>query len=504
MPKTIKIDPITRIEGHLAISLEIEDNKVIDAKSSGEMFRGFEVILKGRDPLDAQQITQRICGVCPVSHGIASILAQDMAYGIEIPQNGRIVRNLILGAEYIHSHIIHFYHLCALDFIDIAAITNYKGKDQMLLDLKEWASSELKSKKIYPISPFLPRYETKYLENQDINISAIKNYLDAFDARAMAHKMSAIFSGKVPHAATLIPGGVTESVTAEKIAAYKSLLIKLKQFIEHAYINDVLFVAEAFPDYFSLGKGCGNFLAYGVFPESSGRESNFFPEGVIVKGKLMGFNENRITEDVKYSRYSSPSELSPIKGETVPDPKKYGAYSWLKSPRYDEMPMEVGPLARIMVSYLKGDTPEINKLVDGILSKLGKKTDDLASAMGRHAARAIECKIVADKCLEWVEQLIPDQPVFRDFNIPKQGVGVGLTEAMRGALGHWIEIDNYKIKNYQCIVPTTWNCSPKDDKGTAGPIEQALIGTLVADSKNPIEAVRIVRSFDPCIACAVH
>ncbi|MBF0226676.1 MAG: nickel-dependent hydrogenase large subunit [Desulfobacterales bacterium] len=501
MSKTIKIDPITRIEGHLSINLEIENNKVIDAKSVGDMFRGFEVILKGRDPLDAQQITQRICGVCPVSHGTASILAQDMAYGINVPTNGRIIRNLILGAEYIHSHIIHFYHLCALDFIDITAITNYKGKDQALLSLKEWVASELKSKKIYPIAPFLPRYETKYVENMDINITAIKNYVEAFNARSMAHKMSAIFSGKVPHAATLIPGGVTEIVTAKKIAAYKSLLVNIKNFIENAYLEDVLSVASAFPEYFSLGKGCENFLTYGVFPEN---QNNFFPEGLLVKGKLMPFNQDKITEDVKYSRYSSASSLHPTQGETIPSPQKYNAYSWLKAPRYDGIPMEVGPLSRIIVAYFKGSNPEINKLVEGILSKLDKKTDDLISTMGRHAARAIECKIVADKCLEWIEQLNPEQPAFKDFNIPKQGAGIGLTEAARGALGHWIEIDNYKIKNYQCVVPTTWNCSPRDDKDVPGPVEQALIGISVLDAKNPIEAARVVRSFDPCIACAVH
>jgi len=500
----VTIDPLTRIEGHLAISIEVASDKVTSAFSKGEMFRGFEMILKGRDPLDAQQITQRICGVCPVSHGIASILAQDDAYGVSPPTNGRVLRNLILGANYIQSHIIHFYHLSALDFVDIAAITKYQGKDAGLVALKDWVDSQLSSDVLYPAAPFLPRYEGNYLENTELNILAIRHYLDGLEMRALAQRMGAIFGGKMPHVPSLVPGGVTEKVTAHKIAAYKTILNELRRFIDHKYLPDVAEVAAAFPDYFKVGKGCGNFLAYGVFPEKDETKETFLPGGVVLGDKLFPFVKEKITEDVRHSFYSSDSKLSPVSGQTVPAPHKNGAYSWLKSPRYDGKVVEVGPLARIFVAYLKGENKELKTMVDGLLSKLNGTAEDLLSVLGRHAARAIECKLVADRCAEWVDQLVPGKPVFQDFGIPEKAKGVGLTEAPRGALGHWIDIGTRKINNYQCVVPTTWNCSPRDDKGNPGPVEQALVGTPVSDRKNPIEAARVVRSFDPCIACAVH
>ena len=503
MSYKITIDPITRIEGHLSISIDVESGRVTNAFSKGEMFRGFEAILKGRDPLDAQQITQRICGVCPVSHGMASILAQDEAYRINPPKNGRIVRNLILAANYIQSHIIHFYHLSALDFVDITAITQYKGNDPGLRSLKEWVQLQLTSGMLHPVTPFLPRYEGDYIDNTDLNIIAIKHYLNGLEMRAMAQKMGAIFGGKMPHVAALVPGGVTEKVTALKIASYKSILNKLQSFIDHEYLPDVTAVAKAFPGYFNIGRGCGNFLAYGVFPENEDASKKLFSDGVVINGKLQAFNKEQITEDVRYSYYSSNSGLKPANGSTDPSPHKSDAYSWIKSPRYNEHVVEVGPLSRIYIAYLKGDN-KVKNLVNGLLKKLDKKAEDLISALGRHAARAIECKIVADRCEHWLEQLTPDIPAFNDFQIPEKASGVGLTEAPRGALGHWLDINKHKINNYQCIVPTTWNCSPRDDRGRPGPVEQALVGTPISDKNNPIEAARVVRSFDPCIACAVH
>ncbi len=235
MPQTITIDPITRIEGHLAIRVDVENNRVVKAYSTGEMFRGFEMILKGRDPLDAQQITQRICGVCPISHGMASISAQDQAYGITPPENGRLVRNLILGANYIQSHIIHFYHLSALDFVDIAAITKYRGKDSQLNSLKDWVIEQSSSNVLYPAAPFLPRYDGNYIADTELNLTAIKHYVDALDMRKLAHQAAAIFCGKAPHSTVLIPGGVTEKVTSHKISSYRSRLEKVKRFINTCY-----------------------------------------------------------------------------------------------------------------------------------------------------------------------------------------------------------------------------------------------------------------------------
>jgi ferredoxin hydrogenase large subunit/hydrogenase large subunit len=501
--KSINIDPITRIEGHLAIRTEIDSNRVVKAYSSGEMFRGFEIILQGRDPMDAQQITQRICGVCPISHGIASILAQDHAYGIEPPKNGRLMRNLLQAANYIQSHIIHFYHLSAPDFVDIKAIKNYQGKNPELNQLKVWLENQLASKSLYPAAPFLPTYDAQYIENTELNLLAIKHYLDAFKIRRTAHKMGALMGGKLPHSPGLIPGGITEQITSYKIASLRSMLSSLQEFINSAYIQDVIEIAKAFPQYFDLGKGYGNFLAYGVFPESNNANDTFFPSGCMRDNSVTEIDIEKITEDVRYSYYQSSSGLKPDQSKTDPAPKKKDAYSWIKAPRYNGHVMEVGPLARMLIAYHKDHTTARNA-IDSVLSKLNKKPSDLISMIGRHAARAIECKLIADHCSTWIDQLVPGKAVFTDFDIPKTGKGTGLTEAPRGALGHWLEIDNYKINHYQCVVPTTWNCSPRDDQGNPGALEKALEGTPIADSNNPIEAVRIVRSFDPCIACAVH
>jgi len=504
MSRSIVINPVTRIEGHLTVRTEIDTDRVTAAFVTGEMFRGFETILCGRDPLDAQQITQRICGVCPVEHGIASIQAQEMIYGVRPPDNGRLLRNIIQGANFMASHITHFYLLSALDFVDIEAITSYTGKDPELVALKDWVKSQLDSKSVLPVAPFLPRYVGDYLQDKDLNCTAIRHYLDALEMRRMAHQMGALFSGKMPHAPALVPGGVTEHVTAQNIAAGLALLEKLRTFIEHAYLPDVLAVAKGFPAYFTVGKGCGNFLAYGVFQESADPQNQVFPSGVLTGETLRAFDPNVVTEDTGSSRFSSPSGLKPANGQTVAAPDKPNAYTWLKAPRYEGLVMEVGPLARLLVGYANGRNPLIKTTVDDLLAATGKTLADLPSVMGRHAARAVECKLISDRCAAWFDQLAPNQPTFADFQIPESGSGVGLTEAARGALGHWLEISGGKVHNYQCVVPTTWNCSPRDDRGTPGALEQALAGTPVSDANNPIEVARVIRSFDPCLACAVH
>ncbi|MBF0406100.1 MAG: nickel-dependent hydrogenase large subunit [Candidatus Riflebacteria bacterium] len=503
MEKIIKIDPVTRIEGHLAIKVEVADGKVYKSECSGEMFRGFETILRGRAPTDAQFITQRICGVCPISHGTASVFAQEKAFNVTPPTNGRLLRNLILGANYIQSHLIHFYHLCALDFIDIAAITAYQGKDDDLTDLRDWVKTQLASKQLYPAVPFLPRYDAKYAENFELNIAAIKHYLEALEMRRIAHQAAALFCGKIPHAAVFVPGGVTEMVTIDKIEGYRSIMEKLLKFINSSYIPDVVEVAKAFPEYFKLGSWKGNYLSAGVFPENNERTQNLLPAGVIIDGSLSTIVESSFSEDTGYSYFSSASGLHPFSGDTVPAAHKNNAYSWLKAPRYRGKAMEVGPLARALVSMKDSSNPltvEIMKLT----SDLSLEPSALVSVLGRHAIRALEARVIAKKCLEWISQIVPGEPTITKFTVPASGRGVGFIEAPRGALSHWIKVEDGKIDNYQCIVPTTWNCSPKDDQGIPGPVEQALIGTPVVDPDNPIEAARVVRSFDPCIACAVH
>jgi len=500
MTQKISIDPFTRIEGHLAISLDVEDNRVAAAQCSGEMFRGFEQILKGRSPADSQQIAQRICGVCPVSQGMAAVLAQEDAYKLEVPQNGRIIRNIMLGGNYIHNHITHFYHLSALDFLDIKGVLAYSGSDRFLLGIRDWVRSELQSRQIFPAAPFLPRFEGTYMQEQERNISILKHYFDALEMRAIAHQLVAIFSGKMPHMATLVPGGVTEKVSTKKIALCRSKLQKLREFIEHVYANDIMAVAAEFPEYWTLGKGCGNFLSYGVFPDPVNGAGHLFPAGVLVDGQLSPVDTGLITEQVKFSKYSADSGFH----KTQPEPHKDGAYSWIKAPRYNGRPLEVGPLARIMIGYHDPGYTRVREITDNFLRRTGRSLSDLDSCLGRHVVRLLELQLMFEQFDEWIEQLDPLKPTAADFQIPAVAEGKGMTEAPRGALGHWLTIKDGKIDTYECIVPTTWNCSPKDDKDVPGPVEQSLIGTYVADAGNPLEAARVVRSYDPCLACAVH
>ncbi len=510
MSQRIRIDPVTRIEGHLAVKLDIErkGTKYIvgSAYSLGEMFRGFEVILKGRDPLDAQQITQRICGVCPISHGIASCKAQEMAYGIRPNKNGRLLQNLILAANYIQSHVLHFYLLAALDFIDITAILKYRGKDQELQEIKAWAESKLKAAQLgepYALGPLLPRYEGDFdIKDPSINIEFLKHYLMALDIRRMAHEMGAVFGAKLPHATALVPGGCTQVPHEERVLSYGSRLNLIKRFVEHIYLPDVKGLFSLLPEYWNIGRGYKNLLSYGVFDLGSG--DTLFKGGAIIYGDYEPLDIDAIVEDVEYSRFSSPSSLPPNRGQTIPFPDKPGAYSWLKAPRYKNHPMEVGPLARILVDYKTPGPSLFKNLVKNLFKELKVTEQDMYSVAGRHIARAMELKVIIDAAFEWLNDLDIDSAPARDFDLVKKGKGIGLTEAPRGALGHWLSISDYKIDRYQCVVPSTWNFSPRDHNNLPGPVERALKYTPIKDPKQPIEAARVVRSFDPCLACAVH
>jgi Ni,Fe-hydrogenase I large subunit len=504
MSKTIVLDPVTRIEGHLAVKVEVADNRVAQAQVSGEMFRGFEQILRGRDPLDAQHLTQRICGVCSVEHGVASVLAQENAFALAPTNNGRLVRNLLQAANFIMSHLSHFYLLSGLDFVDVTAVVSYGGHDPGLRALRDWASAQLASRSILPLAPFMPRYAAQYLRDAETNYTALRHYLDALELRAVAHQMGAIFAGKLPHAATLTPGGVTETVAPLQVVQFRAHLQRLRTFIETAYLPDVTAVAGAFPEYFQLGRGPGNYLAYGAFPEGADGASNLLPGGALLAGQFQPLEAAAITEDVGRSLFSSATGRPPADGETVPAPAKAEAYSWLKAPRYRNQVMEVGPLARTLVACHSAQASPAKADVDRLLKTLGREPKDLESVMGRHAARALECQWIAARCEAWLDELKPGEPTFRPYTVPAAARGRGLTEAARGALGHWLELRGGRIHNYQCVVPTTWNCSPRDDRGNPGAVEQALTGLAVADPENPIEVARVVRSFDPCLACAVH
>ncbi|UCG15952.1 MAG: nickel-dependent hydrogenase large subunit [Phycisphaerales bacterium] len=462
MPTTITIDPVTRIEGHLEIEVTVDsvggEQKVVDAKSAGTMFRGFEIILAGRDPRDAAQYTQRICGVCPVSHAMASCLNLDDAFGVTSPDNGRILRNLVLGSNFIQSHILHFYHLSVLDYVDTTG----------LLDM----------------SPWTPRYVTPDMTTGPTAAALVSNYVTALALRRKAHQMGAIFGGKLPCTGSFVVGGCTEVVTAEKIADFRTLLTEIRAFIDNTYVPDAATLAGLFPSYYGIGTGCGNLLAFGAFDLDATGANMLFNRGRYTDGASHSVDPAQITEYVQYGWYTPASgNKNPAQGVTEPDADKLGAYSWLKAPRYADKVHETGPLARMWVN---------GEYVNGI------------STLDRIVARANETKLIADTMDSWLDELTPGAATCAPSTIPQQAASMGLTEAPRGALGHWMNIDGSVITRYQVVTPTNWNASPKDDLDQMGPIEAALLDVPVVDVTKPVEVLRVVHSFDPCLACAVH
>jgi hydrogenase large subunit len=434
------------------------NQQVVDAKSSGTMFRSFEQILINRKPRDAIQLTQRICGVCPIAHAMASSLTLENAYAVAPAPNGRIMRNLVLGANYIQSHVLHFYHLAALDYINTTGVID--------------------------VAPWTPHYVTPDMVGRPTADVLVQHYRDALKIRRQAHQMGAIFGGRFPCASNFIDDGSTNRALAVEIAMFRDLLTDIRAFIDDVYVPDVLEVAGAFPEYYNIGTGCGNLLAYGVFDLNSDGSSKLLARGRYSDGAYASVSPADIVEYVMYSKYTASSgNLNPLAGVTVPQSPKPGAYSWLKSPRYLNLVHEVGPLARMWVN---------NDYRRGI------------SVLDRIAARALETKKVANAMDGWLNQLTPGEPTYTTHPQPASGTGIGLTEAARGALGHWMQVANGVVSRYQIITPTNWNASPRDDMGQKGPIEQALMGTVVADAAQPIELLRVIHSFDPCLACSVH
>jgi hydrogenase large subunit len=461
MAKVTIIDPVTRLEGHLKIKVTVDTvngvQQVVNAWATGTLFRGFEAILQNRHPWDAQHITQRICGVCPTSHGLAAVHALDKVHEVTAPDNARIMRNLVLGANHVDSHILHFYHLAVPDFID--------GPD---------------------MPPWQPSWNVDKRIDSATTATLVNHYVTALDMRRKAHEMGALFGGRLPHSPTYIPGGFTTQPTAARITKFKRYLNELLPFIQNTYIKDAELLASVYPDYFQIGRGFGNLLAYGVFDLNAAGTSKLLRRGRVLNGSttVQGVNVASITEHVTNSWYAdSDSDLNPASGVTNPLYPKDKAYSWLKAPRYAGKPFEVGGLARMWVNddYRKG-----------------------ISVMDRHLARAYETLKVAQAMQTWVDQLVVGGPVHHPSPLPSAATAIGLTEAPRGALGHWVQISGSKISRYQIITPTCWNASPRDTAGVRGPIEKALIGTPVQDTIQPTEVVRVIHSFDPCLSCAVH
>ncbi len=511
------IDPIPRIEGHLKIEIEIEGGKVKDAWSSGTLFRGFEIMLQNRDPRDAWYLTQRICGVCPISHGSTSSIGLEDAFKIRPPDNGRIIRNLIEGTQYLHSHILWFYHLTALDYVDVVSALKANPKEPSLKVVQAKLKKFVESGQL---GPFANGYwgHPAYKLPPDINLLAVAHYLEALDIQAKASHMTALLGGKMPMHMTTPPGGSTFVPKVEIIDDFLFRLKEIQRFIDNVYIPDVLAVAPYYKDWAGIGKGHGNYLAWGVFEDASfDPKKRLLPQGAIFAEsglKLMDPKAEEISEHVKHSWYKSASQLNPSKGQTDPNFTGYDTnkqYSWVKAPRLKNKPMEVGPLSRMLVAYLSGQ-PQVKAMIDSTLTALGVagKPQVLLSVLGRIAARALETKLIADAMTNWTMELIGNlkagkSAVFTDYQLPTDNrMGKGLWEAPRGALAHFNEIAGGKIKNYQCVVPSTWNASPRDDNGVRGPMEEALVGTPVADPKRPVELLRVVHSYDPCLACGIH
>jgi len=544
MAKRTVIDPITRIEGHLRVEVEVEGGKVKEALSSGTLFRGFEIILKNRDPRDAGLFTQRICGVCTHVHYDASIHAVENAIKIIPPKNARIVRNLIKAAQYIQDHIIHFYILHGLDWVDVTKVlsadpkkaedlayavgSTYNASRGQFAAVKKKVENLVKSGQL---GPFANGYwgHPAYKVPPEAVLLIVSHYLDALEVQRYGGQIMSILGGKEPHTQTLVVGGVTcvrDILDPKRLGEVIFRFKKLKEFVDTAYVPDLLLAGEVYKDYgvANVGAGHKNYLAYGDFRMSDDmdRKNLFFPSGVILNGdlsKVLPFDPEKVTEHVKHSWYKYPDEskgLHPKNGITEPNYtglnsdgtcKENDKYSWVKAPRYDDKPMEVGPLARVLVAYASGNK-EIQGLVNFALKKLNAPASALFGTLGRTAARCLETKYIADNVEKWIGELVENlksnEETFTKYEMPKEAMGYGLIEAPRGALGHWVSIKNYRIENYQCIVPSTWNFSPRDAKGQRGACEQSLIGNPCLSGDKPLEVLRTVHSFDPCLACAIH
>jgi len=551
MGQRITIDPITRIEGHLRIDCEVDGGKVKKAWSSGQMWRGVELILLGRDPRDAWAITQRICGVCTTVHAIASVRAVENALQMEVPLNAQYIRNLIILAHAVHDHIVHFYHLSALDWVDVVSAlkADPDATSKLAESLSSWSGNgkfEMRAVK-ERLKGFVDGGQLGIFTNgywghpamklpPEVNLLAVAHYLQALDVQRKANKIVSILGSKTPHIQNIAVGGVSNAISTdsystlgvERLLAIKGWIDELADFVKNVYLIDVAAVGAFYADWTKYGAGVTNYLCVPDIPMDTKGTKFALPGGYIAGRDLAAFKPIKtfndeywvkgVQESTKHSWYEGSKNLHPYKGETKPqytDFKEDGKYSWLKSPTFYDKPAQVGPLSRVLCMLAAGHEPTkkyATAALDTVsaLAKTKVGLDAMHSTIGRHAARAVSCAVQVDMLADQWTALVNniakgDVTTFNKPVFPKGEImGQGYHEAPRGVLSHWVVIDDGKIKNYQCVVPSTWNACPRNDKDEPGPYEASIADNPIADPERPLEVLRTVHSFDPCIACAIH
>ncbi|HZV55856.1 MAG TPA: nickel-dependent hydrogenase large subunit [Rhodocyclaceae bacterium] len=549
----ITIDPITRIEGHLRIDVDVDGGKIKKAWSSGQMWRGVELILLGRDPRDAWTITQRICGVCTTVHAMASVRAVENALQLEVPLNAQYIRNLIMLAHAVHDHIVHFYHLSALDWVDVtSALKADPDKTASLAEsLSSWhlnGKHEMRAVKAR-LAGFVNGGQLGIFTNgywghpamklsPEVNLLAVAHYLQALEVQRKANKIVSVLGAKTPHIQNLAVGGVANPIatdsqsvlTVERLLALKTWIDELADFVKNVYLIDVAAVGAFYADWTKYGAGVTNYLSVPDVPLDTKGTQFAVPGGFITGKDLATFKPIKqfgdeywvkgVEESIKHSwyNYSEQKPLHPYVGETKPnytDFKENEKYSWLKSPTFYGKPAQVGPLANVLCMLAAGHEPTkkyATAALDTVsaLAKTKVGLDAMHSTIGRHAARAVRCAVLVDELSNQWNLLLAniakgDLKTFNKPVFPKGEIsGVGFHEAPRGVLSHWVVIDNGKIKNYQAVVPSTWNACPRNEKDEPGPYEASLADNPVAKPDEPLEVLRTIHSFDPCIACAIH
>jgi [NiFe] hydrogenase large subunit/hydrogenase large subunit len=552
----VVVDPITRIEGHLRIEVQAENGRIADAWASSTQFRGIEIIMEGRDPRDAWAFTQRICGVCTVVHAIASCRAVEDALGITVPPAGGLIRNLVHGMQTVQDHVIHFYHLHALDWVDVvsALSADPAATARLAASLSPWPNNsathfaEVQDRvrrfvESGQLGIFTNGYwgHPAYKLPPEANLMAVAHYLEALDWQRDVIRVHTIFGGKNPHPNFLVGGMAsainledTGTINAESLTKIQGMITRARRFVEQVYWPDLLAVASFYKDWAAIGGGVTNYVSVGEYPDNGNWrdvDSLYFPRGVIFDRNLaevLPYDHEKVREYITSSWYEYEGgddiSLHPFEGETRPrytgpEPpwttlENHEKYTWMKSPRYDDRPVEVGPLARMLVAYASGHE-DVQEVVNEALGRLEVGPEALFSTLGRTAARGVETVLLARRLETWFGALVDrirsgDTQTFNgEFwdpsTWPTTAQGYGYLEAARGALGHWVQIDDGRIAHYQCVVPSTWNCSPRDANGVSGPYEASLTDNHpLVDPERPLEILRTIHSFDPCMACGVH